>query len=196
MKRLRYNNIINAVWYQALWFTAILSQTTYEWTLALLLLLHLFLVPNWRTELKVMLACGLVGITADSILTQFGIYVFAPDPSLAGVPLPIPFWLMAIWIGFSGTLLHSFSFFMTRPIIGTLIVASVAPFSYMAGVRFGAVGFGPEAPITMMIIGAVWLCLMPTLGRISGMWRPDEDDAEDDTGPDTGHDTGPVFYFR
>jgi len=171
MKRIRYNNIINAVWYQALWFTAILGQTTYEWALALLLVLHLFLVPNWRRELKVMLACGLVGITADSTLTYFGVYVFTPNPSLLGAALPIPFWLMTIWLGFAGTLLHSFSFFMTRPILGTLIVAAVAPFSYMAGVRFGAVGFGPEAPIAMLIIGTVWLCLMPTLGRTSSIWR-------------------------
>jgi hypothetical protein len=192
MKCIRYNNIINAVWYQALWFTAILGQTTYEWALALLLVLHLFLVPNWRTEVKVMLACGLVGITADSTLTYFEVYVFTPNPSLMGAALPIPFWLMTIWLGFAGTLLHSFSFFMTRPILGTLIVAAIAPFSYAAGVRFGAVGFGPEAPTAMIIIGTVWLCLMPLLGRISGVWQP----SDDQSGEDTGHDTGPVFYFR
>ena len=182
MTGIRYNNFINIVWYQALWFTAILGQTTYEWVLTLLLLVHLLLVPNWHNELKVMLACGLVGISADSILTQFGVYVFTPEPSLAALPLPIPFWLMAIWLGFAGTLLHSFSFFMTRPLLGTLIVAGVAPFSYMAGVRFGAVGFGPEAPVAMLIFGAVWLCLMPLLGRISGAFRPKEEQ--------------PVFYFR
>ncbi len=192
MTGIRYNNLINIVWYQALWFTAILGQTTYEWALALLLALHLLLVPNWRSEVKVMLACGLVGITADSTLTQFGVYMFAPTPSLLGLPLPIPFWLMTIWVGFAGTLLHSFSFFMTRPVLGTLIVAAIAPFSYMAGVRFGAVSFGPEAPIAMAIIGTVWLCLIPLLARISGIWRPDEDGMGDDTGPDTG----PVFYFR
>jgi len=192
MKHLRYNNLVNIVWYQTLWFTAILGQTTYEWALALLLGLHLFLVPNWRSELKVMLACGLVGITADSTLTSLGVYMFTPTPSLLGLPLSIPFWLMTIWIGFAGTLLHSFSFFMTRPIVGTLIVAALAPFSYMAGVRLGAVSFGPDAPVAMAIIGAVWLCLMPTLGRISGVWRPIEDGA----GDETGHDAGPVFYFR
>lgn len=180
MKQIPYNNLINIVWYQALWFIAILGQTTYEWALALLLVLHLFLVPNWRNELKVMLACGLLGIASDSTLTHFGVYVFTPDPSLLGLPLPIPFWLMSIWIGFAGTLLHSFSFFMTRPIVGTLIVAAIAPFSYAAGVRLGAVGFGPEAPTAMMIIGAAWLCLMPILGRISGQFRapaPQETDS-------------------
>jgi len=192
MKRIPYNNLVNIVWYQALWFTAILGQTTYEWALALLLGLHLVLVPNWQCELKVMLACGLVGITADSTLTHFGVYLFTPDPSLLGAALPIPFWLMTIWLGFAGTLLHSFSFFMTRPVIGTLIVAAIAPFSYAAGVRLGAVGFGPDAPVAMVIIGATWLCLMPILGRISNIWRPDEDDTGDETGPDTG----PVFYLR
>lgn len=171
MLEIKYNNVINIVWYQVLWFIAILGQTRYEWALVLLLVLHLLLVPNWRADFKVMLTCGLVGIISDSTLTHFGVYEFTPDPSLLGVPLPIPFWLMTIWIGFAGTLLHSFSFFMTRPLVGTLIVAGIAPFSYAAGVRFGAVGFGPEAPIAMMIIGAAWLCLMPILGRISGIWR-------------------------
>jgi len=196
MKRIHYNNIINAVWYQALWFTAILGQTTYEWALVLLLGLHLVLVPNWQQELKVMLACGLVGITADSTLTHFGVYVFTPDPALMGVPLPIPFWLMTIWIGFAGTLLHSFSFFMTRPLVGTLIVAAVAPFSYAAAGRLGAVSFGPEAPVAMMIIGAAWLLVMPLLGRISAIWRSDDDDAGQGPHPETGHDTGPVYYPR
>ncbi len=89
---------------------------------------------------------------------------------------------MAIWIGFAGTLLHSFSFFMTRPVLGTAIVAAIAPFSYMAGVRFGAVSFGLEAPTAMLIIGIVWLCLMPLLGRISSAFRPEAEQ--------------PVFYFR
>lgn len=171
MKRIPYNNLINIVWYQALWFIAILGQTTYEWALALLLVLHLFLAPNWRNELKVMLACGLVGITSDSTLAHFGVYEFTPNPSLLGAALPIPFWLMTIWFGFAGTLLHSFSFFMTRPIIGTLLVAAIAPFSYAAAGRLGAVSFGLEASTAMMIIGAAWLFVMPILGRISSIWR-------------------------
>lgn len=163
----KYNNIINIVWYQALWFVAILGRESYEWLLALLIALHFAITPHWRSDLKTMLVCGGIGITIDSLLSSFGVYVFNPMPST----LPIPLWLMSIWLGFSCTLLHSFTFFMIRPFLGTVIVAAAAPFSYLAGVRFGAVSFGFETTISMVIIAAAWLMIMPSFSYISGRFR-------------------------
>ncbi|WP_262693591.1 DUF2878 domain-containing protein [Kordiimonas aquimaris] len=167
MLGIKYNNLVNIVWYQALWFTAILGQERYEWLLALLLILHLLLVPQWRDDLKVIVTCGGIGILTDSLLAKFGLYIFDPNPA----PLPIPFWLMSIWLGFAGTFLHSFTFFMTRPIIGTFVIGIAAPFSYLAGVRFEAVSFGPETILAMAIIGAAWLIMMPIFMQISSLFR-------------------------
>jgi hypothetical protein len=168
MFKVRYNNIINLVWYQALWFLAILGRENYDWALVLLICLHFFLSPCWRADMKTMIACASVGIFADSILAVSGVYVFDPEPAI----LPIPFWLVAIWLGFSCTLLHSFTFFMTRPLIGTLIVSAAAPFSYLAGSRFGAVNFGYDTTTSILIIAATWLLIMTALVQISALFRP------------------------
>lgn len=156
MKLPKYNKVCNFLWYQSVWFTAILGREAWEPLLLALLALHLAWCRDWRAELKLMLSCGILGVVADSGLSMSGLYLFDPSPSV----LPIPLWLVGLWLGFAGTLNHSMSYLVSRPLIASAMSLAAAPLSYFAGARFGAVTFGLDAQAAAITIGATWALLM------------------------------------
>ena len=158
-----YYKIANAAWYQIVWFTALIGRETMEPLLLVLLGLHFVWSPRRKADLLLVIMCGSIGITADSLLGTAGVYVFSPTPTV----LAIPFWLAAIWLSFCCTLLHSFNLFVSRPVLGPLIVAALAPLSYMAGQKLGAVSFGVPTKNAMLIIGLSWLLVMTVIGFIT-----------------------------
>lgn len=164
MTHSKYYTVFNAIWYQALWFTALLGREQYQWVLLILILVHFALSPNRKSDALLVLTCGMIGASVDNILALQNVYLFPVNTS----PFAVPLWLMGIWAGFACTLLHSFSFFMERRILGPLIIGALAPFSYLAGSKFGAVNFGVDQALAMGVIAACWLIMMPVFALICG----------------------------
>lgn len=155
--------LVNAVWYQIVWFIALLGRENWEPLLFLLLGLHFVFSPRKKADAFLVLTCGSIGIFADSSLAAAGIYLFSPEPSI----LPIPIWLAVIWLAFCCTLLHSFNFFVSRPAIGPIMISLLAPFSYLAGEKFGAISFGMETPNAMLTIAGSWLVVMSLISALT-----------------------------
>jgi hypothetical protein len=176
-----YNTLLNIDWYQVLWLVAVLGRDSSTAVLLLLLALHMYWCRRyWRAELGFVLACSAVGIAADSVLTLYQVFIFPPSaPALTdGLwPLPIPFWLVAIWLSFTATLRHSLRFLLTRPWLAVLLGAGFAPSSYMAGVYLGAVQLGLGVWPTLALLTGVWALLMAMFVAIhqrlaAGFTRP------------------------
>lgn len=163
MRLPNYTKFWNFVWYQGVWFTAIVGREAFESLLFALLALHVVWCGNWRTELRLMTCCGLLGVIADSALSLSGLYLFDPVPTL----LPIPLWLVGLWLGFAGTLKHSMSYLVSRPWLASAASLGAAPLSYFAGARFGAVTFGLDAQATAITIGATWAVLMLVFTKLA-----------------------------
>jgi hypothetical protein len=156
MPKLNYRNGFNLVLFQLLWFTAVLGRESWLWLLALLLIAHVLLCSDRKAELKIMLLCGGIGSAVDIALTLAGAFVFTPEPSA----LPIPIWLIALWLGFAATLRHSLSYLLERPAIAAAAAGLTAPLSYFAAMRLGAVDFGFGTPLTLILLGVLWAAMM------------------------------------
>jgi hypothetical protein len=154
----------NFVWYQALWLTAIAGGPPLTGALLLLLLVHLLWVDCWRSEVMLMLGCALPGCAADSLLAHLGVFVFEPAPAYA----PIPLWLVAIWLGFAGTLRHSLRWLSARPGLMAVLAGIGAPLTYLGAARLGAVDFPHGALVTGLWVGTVWTVLAPWLCWLTG----------------------------
>jgi len=159
MKRANRRLWFNLAWYQALWLTAVAGGPPLTGALFLLLLVHLLWVDCWRSELGLMLGCALPGCLVDSLLTHWGVFVFDPMPTA----LPIPLWLVAIWLGFAGTLRSSLRWLTSRPLLMTALAGFGAPLTYLGAGRLGAVNFPLGMLGTALVIGAVWITLTPLL---------------------------------
>ncbi len=167
MKSMPYSRVLNFAWYQLLWFTAILGGDALTPFVALLLLLHLSLVARKGAELALMCGAALLGIAFDGLLAAAGFYSFA-EPAGA---LPIPLWLVGIWMGFAGTLRSSMSFMAARPRLLTLAATVFAPVTYLGAERLGAVDFTLGAAPTAVVIGLSWWALTPMLLRVESITR-------------------------
>jgi uncharacterized membrane protein (DUF485 family) len=121
MKLPRYLVLYNVVLFQVLWFTAVLGANQYLFGVVLLLALHLYWCTNWRAELFLLLTGATAGIVCDSILAMAGVYVFASGTQT----LPIPWWLIGLWLGFAATLRHSMAPLMKKPVWGAVNAAYV-----------------------------------------------------------------------
>lgn len=151
-----YPIILNIVLYQIVWFGCVFWQDKFILPGTILLGLHLLLCKNKVQELAVVLYCASMGLMMDAILTLFGFFEFSATPSF----LPIPLWLVLIWVGFAGTLRHGLRYFMDRPLLALSVAAVGAPLVYHSASRLGAVTFPIGPVVTGLVISAAWLFLM------------------------------------
>lgn len=155
--------LVNFIWFQSIWVIAILWQNQYLGLLAILLVLHLVITANKKAELSLWVIGGSIGIAIDGTLTQLAFFIF-PTPSEW---LPIPWWLVIIWLAFLGTLRHSLGYLLTKPRLACALGAVFAPISYFAGMRLGAVEFGRHLVTTGIVLAASWAIFMPLLVRLN-----------------------------
>ena len=102
-----------------------------------------------------------IGITIDSSLTFFGIFIF-PESNLI-----IPFWLIVLWVNFSTTLTLSLSFIGKNKLIAFGLGATALPFNYTVGERLGAVTFGEPYLFSILTLALVWSVSFPILFMVS-----------------------------
>ena len=144
--------IINAVLFQALWFSCVIgvgAQNLHALAVAALLVLAAaaYFSPVRKSDFITAGAGFAVGMIVDSIWAYTGILVY-PGSQLA------PYWIGFLWFGLGLTINHSMSWFRDRW-LGSLIVGCFAPVTYLTGQRFGAV----EVPdvILLSVIGLSWV---------------------------------------
>lgn len=152
-------NIANFIGFQAIWFTSIWFGNDLIWLALLLILAHVYWVEVKEVELTLLLGCATIGIGIDSFFTVTGVYIFTPVPQF----LPIPLWLVAIWLGFAATLRHSLRYLMNNTLWAIIAGAVAGPLSYFAGQRLGAVEFGYDIATTLIILSVTWALLFPAL---------------------------------
>lgn len=165
MKSPSYSRLLNFAWYQLLWFLAVIGKAAALPLLALLVLLHLFLVEKRVAELALMLGAALLGSCLDLALTFAGFYRF-DDAAFV-----LPAWLPLIWMGFAGTMRYSLAFMVARPRLLTAAAAIFAPLTYLAAARLGAVSFPLGGAATALVIGLSWWVITPLLLRIERLTR-------------------------
>ena len=147
----------NILWYQAIWFLAILLGEAAVTPIFMLLTWHIARSADRSAEFIVMLGCGALGYATDALLAATGLYQF---PSGSG-DLPAPLWLLGLWLGFAGTLRHSLAPLAQRPLLLATLGLVGAPTSYLAATRLGAVSFPHGIEPSLVIVGGAWFALLP-----------------------------------
>ena len=153
----------NLLWFQLCWFVAVLGREKLIAVLALLLVVRL-LQPDWRRELYLMVTCASIGVIVDAVLTHLEFFVFVPDPMMT-----LPFWLIGLWLAFSGTLNAGLAWLQGRLFLSALLGAVFGPLSYFAGMQLNAVKFEQNLFFTMLILALIWSLLMPLFSYLA--WR-------------------------
>lgn len=143
----KYQNVVQAVLFQANWFACVLGGAL--WGAAGICLLAWFSARVGRLSVDLCAAgvAALVGLCLDTLWIHLGVLDFA------GAPVA-PLWIVFLWMGVGMSLNHSLSFFKAHPLLGGLLGAMSAPLCYLAGERLGAVVVADAA--LLGLVAAVW----------------------------------------
>lgn len=155
----------NALWFQSVWFCTVLGRDSFLSLAVLLLLVHIWLVRDYRVELRQLAVIGGIGIGADAALSAAGVFQFAGS-------VLVPLWLCCLWLAFAAVLGRSLAWLGVRPLVASLAGAVAFPLNYWAGLRLGAVEFGYSLPATMVILAITWAVLLPLMFRLTARLAP------------------------
>jgi len=154
-----YRPWMNAILYQCVWFVGVLGREPLAPIAFALLALHLALCRERGAELALLAAAAALGVAIDSMLTLAGVFVFDPTATV----LPIPAWLVAIWLAFAATLRNALRFLLSRLPLAIVAGAVGGPLSYLAAARLGAVSLPLGTWPTAAVLALVWAFTMPAL---------------------------------
>ena len=155
----------NAVWFQATCVCCVLGREPWLPVTLLSLALHFYLVSDRGSEFRRLFPIAMVGIGVDVMLTLVGVFDF--DSAMI-----VPGWLMALWWVFAAALYRSFAKIGQSVWLAAVLGGIAVPFNYMVGAGLGAVSLPLGEMLSVAILVAIWIFLLPLLYRISHRMAP------------------------
>ncbi len=164
MKRL----LINVLAFQIGWFSCVIGAANGYPSVGLVVtmivvLLHLVLAYQPRTELMLIAIAGVIGACFDSLLLQTGWVSYPNGILLAGIA---PYWIVAMWVLFATTLNVSMRWLHGNYTAAALLGLIGGPLSYLGGARLGGLVF-VEATSALVALAIGWAVMMPMLVWVS-----------------------------
>ncbi len=158
-------NLQNYALFQGVWFVAVSGAAAGRpWqglaAVALMLLVHLWLVDQRLPELRFVLAVGVLGSAADSLLSALGVLSYPVHTQAYGGPW-VPPWIVALWLAVGMLPRFSIAWLRDRLPLAAVLGALAGPASVLAGERLGVVQSTGAA--TWVALGVEYAVAMPIL---------------------------------
>ena len=173
------SKFVNALFLKVAWVACVVGGNSYGLAVVFAMLCLNIYQRNIAADWPYAVVLGLFGLVLDSAWMHFGVLDYASSASLsiAGITLA-PLWIVLLWVAVGLSLNHGLIFFVGRPLIGGLLVGASAPFSYMAGERFGAVVIPSYE--NLVVLGLVWFvvyCALFSLTKYVNGKTAEQDDS-------------------
>lgn len=149
-----------SLWFQAIWFVAVLGTERLQWlALTMMLAALMFSLRHFSYPLERVIALTMVGIVIDALNQYFGLLRFATND--------FPIWLMVLWGAFSWYASHLVVLMKRYPSkLICLMVGVLGSLSYWAAERLGAVHFDWPLGLTMAILWLQWMMIGALILRV------------------------------
>jgi hypothetical protein len=153
--------VVNIASYQIIWFLCVLLGSPGALGGLALVAVHFVLSDRKAADLRLAVLLLLIGIAVDGSLLRLGFFSF----TVTG--LPLPFWLLVIWLGLAITPNHSLAWMKNRPLLSVIFGFLGGPAAYWAGARLGAATFHLELLPSLLLLGLIWSVLWPVIMYLS-----------------------------
>ena len=156
------SKLVLALLYNGVWAAAVFGGAAgSSWPGVGAALLFLAGIAWWRGGadarwLGFLLGCALFGAVADGALTQAGLLEFPGEPEA----WPLPLWMPALWMAFSGILGPVFTFLYGRPWISAVVGGVAGPVTYAGAAKFGGAAFA-EGWLPVAGVALEWALFLP-----------------------------------
>ena len=164
-------NIWNVISVDIGWGACVLGAAWgYHWlgmvVVLLLLIIHIAVIE--RNKIRIVFIVALItiatGFLADTLLIILG--TVAPNRWLMPPPLTA-LWDLMIWVNFSLSLDRALRFLQKKPLLAAVLGAVIAPPTYYAAGRLGALRFSEPSYLGLIWIGVIWFVVMPWLALMA-----------------------------
>ena len=169
----------NIILYQAAWIIAVLGAARGDWwagpaAVAAFAVVQLWLSPQPRADLYLMVVAAAVGFVIDSGFAQSGALRYAASEQWTFAPI----WIVALWINFSLTLNHSLSYLKLHLALASLLGAIGAPLAYWGAAKgWNAIAFEGSPMKTLITLAVVWAVATPLLCLVARRFTERENHA-------------------
>ena len=117
-----------------------------------------FLSDTRRAVFQLAIVLGLYGFAAETLMAATGsIRYGAPSPFTGVAPL----WIVALWMAFAGMIKPAFGWLINRPAATALLGATMAPLSYVAASKLGALQFTEPLYVPILLLSLIWAIALP-----------------------------------
>ena len=162
--------LINLIGFNAGWFACVLAAAGgVPWAglvgIAVLVVLHLWMMPDPRREVALLSIAAIVGTLIDTVQMQAGVFSF-PGHQAAWL---CPLWLSALWVNFATTFHVSGRWLSGRYMLGAALGAVSGPFSYVAGAKMGAMRLHHDPLVAVAGVAVAWAVAMPVLIKAASL---------------------------
>lgn len=157
---------IDIVGFQSTWWAAALGAGTGRWEPGLIvgvlvMVLQLFLANSRAALFATLVVAALLGIAFESLLIASGLVTYAATWPVALAP---PAWLIALWMVFATCIEATARMVGGHALIkGALLGAVVAPPTYWAGLRFGALELAEPIWLPLLATAVIWAIATPIM---------------------------------
>ena len=161
------NLLINVAAFKLGWLSSVFGGAQQlPWlgplVVSIVVALHLARAERPRSELMLILSCGLIGAVFDSVLVAANWVTF---PSGMFSDMMAPYWIVTMWMLFGTTINMSMRWMRGRPFLASAFGLVGGPLAYVAGHKIGGIQFVDQAAaIAMLAVG--WAVIMPLLMQL------------------------------
>ncbi len=155
----RHRLLINVALFQLGWWCCVVGGD--NWALPVtvtILALHGLLLVRASAEWQLIGLVAAVGTVIDSALAQAGMLLFSGNQWL-----PIPLWLICLWLVFATLFCHSLVWLQHRLRLAALLAGVGGASSYWAGAVLAEVQLGQPQWLSLSVLFVVWAALVPAL---------------------------------
>jgi hypothetical protein len=131
--------------------------------------LHFLFIKTRLRDFIIMLIIGALGMAIDSSLALLSITSF---PNYENGLIPIPFWLISLWLVFALTVPHSLYWLKNNLLVAVVAGAIGGSFSYFIGHKLGAIQLTDPLIISVGIYFIAWGLIFPLALKIVAYVTP------------------------
>jgi hypothetical protein len=142
-------------------------------TCAASLLLGLSISENRAGLVVLALALGVYGFGAEELLLSNGLVSYSSPGPFSGIA---PFWIVALWMVFA-IVVNPLRWLRRHLILTSCLGATLAPLSYVAADRLGALRLSAPLWVVLFAIAAIWSAAMPGAIALDARLSRNESDA-------------------
>ena len=161
---MNYKNLINITGFYICWWLSIYGAINENYFIGIsilfvYMLFHFIFISNTYIEYYYILICLFLSFISDSFFMYFNLISYKGYlPDALNI---IPFWTLSLWICFSLSVFHSFSFLNRKYFHISFLGIISGPIIYYSFLKGGLIIFHINQYYLLLLISLVWSLLLP-----------------------------------